>query len=65
MKIADMDSETRAVIVLAHIVADRPTEENLGRLRAKLKEFDTKHEQERTENLLRFLFAPEVDELCG
>lgn len=55
MKIADLDLETRKVIVMAHIVADRPTEENLGRLRKALAEYDDKHKAERTRNLVNAL----------
>jgi hypothetical protein len=55
MKLADLDRETRAVIFVAHIVAIRPTIENLLRLEQKLKAFDEKHKEEREQNLLRAL----------
>jgi hypothetical protein len=55
MKIADLDLETRAVLCCAHIAVDRPTRENLERLRSKLQMFHAKHEGERTRNLLNTL----------
>lgn len=59
MKLADLDLETKAVITLAHIVAKRPTTENLARLREKLKAFDDKHEAERSANLINALWGPD------
>lgn len=56
MKIADLDTETRAVIVMAHAVHREATAANLARLGDALKRFDSKHERERTENLLRNIF---------
>lgn len=62
MKISDLDFETRKLIVFAHIVAERPTEENLARLRSACSEYDLKHAEERTANLMRALFEMEASE---
>lgn len=56
MKIADLDTETKSVIVMAHAVARNPTEHNLERLRKALAKYGKKHEAERAHNLLRAIF---------
>ena len=61
MKIKDFDLETRRVVYLAHIVDQRPTPENLGKLRTALRDFDRIHEVERTENLLRALLEENIE----
>jgi hypothetical protein len=65
MKIADLDSETRKVIYIAHIVSDRWKRNNLtdmpvvlDKLLDACKAFDIHHEAERSENLVRALWGP-------
>ncbi len=58
MQIKDLDQETRAVVAIAHMIAERPEDEALLRLlREALKKFDDKHAAERAANLLKNLFA--------
>jgi hypothetical protein len=61
MKIKDFDLVTRRVVYLAHIVDQRPTPDNLARLRLALEDFDRVHEAERTENLLRALREADIE----
>ncbi len=56
MKIADLDAPTRKVIAIAHMVGVEPTPDRMNRLRNALKEFDTAHEAERNQNLLKAIF---------
>lgn len=55
MRIADLDLETKRIVVLAHAILGYPTDANFRRLKKALKDFDKKHEAERSENLLRAL----------
>ena len=61
MKIKDLDLVTRRVVYLAHVVDQRPTLDNLTRLRLALEDFDRVHEGERTENLLRALQEADIE----
>lgn len=61
MKIKDLDLVTRRVIYLAHVVDQRPTPENLAKLRTALRDLDRIHEVERTENLLRALLEEGIE----
>lgn len=55
MRIADLDTETKAVLVFAQAVDRKPNRVNRERLRKALAAWKRKHERERTENLLRAL----------
>ncbi len=69
MQIADLDKETRLVVYLAHLVVEEMArggfvwgKKALGRkLTTAVADFDSKHEAERTRNLLKVIFddAPE------
>ena len=61
MNIKDLDMVTRRVVYLAHIVAQRPTVDNLARLELAVSDFDKIHEAERTENLLRALREADIE----
>lgn len=52
MKLADLDIETKQVIVLAQQVAKEPTQENLERLQESLTDWEIKHFEERHRNVL-------------
>jgi hypothetical protein len=57
MKIADLDMETRRLIVTAHIAVKRPNDSTLAMLRSAVEAFDAKHDDERTDNVLRAIFG--------
>lgn len=61
MKIADLDNEARAVIVVAHVVHRFPTPENLAKLGEVLGIYDAKYSTERSANLLNGLESIGVD----
>lgn len=84
MTLADLDIETKKLVVAAHVVArlsmddairravecaiveqrngPLELETALGVLQRAVEAFDKKHEQERTENILRFLGSEEGQE---
>lgn len=55
MKIVDLDSETKALIVSAHHLVAFPSEAATERLRLALEKFDKRHSEEREANLLNAL----------
>lgn len=58
MKISDLDSETKAVIVTAHWLANHPSPENMERLKRALVAYDEKHADERAMNAINALWGP-------
>jgi hypothetical protein len=57
VKIADLDFETRAVIVAAHMLVSHPSNKSFRFLREKLRAYDSKHMEERSQNLAEVLFG--------
>jgi len=59
VRLADLDDETRKIVFLAHAMVTNPSSRVLRRLKFAIRDFDLKHEAERTQNLLRALFEEE------
>ncbi len=55
--IKNMDSSTRKLIAIAHMVSLEPTEDRMFRLRAAVEEFDKEHEAERATNLINAIWG--------
>ena len=55
MKVADLDIETKTVIVMAHIYIRFNTDKNFQRLVDALNRYDKAHAVERFENLMKFI----------
>lgn len=62
MKIKDLDTVTRRVVFAAKLMARYPSNKRLRHLQRAVETWDSTHEEERTNNMLRALFDEKIVE---